>query len=98
MQVDEVIYRRWVIIIPILMIIIGIILFHYVGSVNKAIGLVGGLITLIGVLTLGALFSMMLGIELGSRALEKQVQDNPSFRERIEASKQSSEEDRNTEK
>ncbi|MFX0206033.1 MAG: hypothetical protein ACFFDT_08595 [Candidatus Hodarchaeota archaeon] len=81
----EVVYQRWVIIVPILMILIGWLVFQFVRSYNKSIALLGGLIAFVGVLTFGVLLSVMLGIELGARVLEKQASSQVSFREKIEA-------------
>ncbi|MFW9904654.1 MAG: hypothetical protein ACFFFH_10000 [Candidatus Thorarchaeota archaeon] len=81
----EVEYQRWVIIIPILMILIGWLVFYLIRSYNKGIALIGGLTAFIGVLIFGVLLSVMLGIELGARVLEKQTSSQMSFREKIEA-------------
>jgi polyferredoxin len=91
-QKVEVIYRRWIIMVPILMILIGSFIFYFIGSYNKAIGLIGGMVAFVGILTFGTLFSLMLGIELGARMLAKKAPSQSSFREIIEASEQSKEE------
>lgn len=84
----EVVYQRWVIIIPILMILIGWLVFQFVRPYNTGIALVGGLTAFVGILVFGVLLAVMLGIELGGRVLEKQVLSQESFREKIEADEQ----------
>ena len=90
-QKAEVEYRRWIIIVPILMILIGSTIFIVVGSYNKAIGLIGGMVVFVGILTFGTLLSIMLGIEFGARMLAKKAPSQSSFRENIEANEQSKE-------
>lgn len=91
-QKVEVVYRRWIILVPILMILIGSTIFFVVGSYNKAVGLIGGMLVFVGILTFGTLFSIMLGIEFGARTLAKKAPSQSSFRENIEANEQSKEE------
>ncbi|MFX0049914.1 MAG: hypothetical protein ACFE8U_01350 [Candidatus Hermodarchaeota archaeon] len=81
----KVIYRRWTLLIPVLIVIIGGFLLIIVGPYNSAIGMIGGLIVLIGVFTLAALFSVVLGLEFASRTLAKNTRSQSSFREKIEA-------------
>ncbi|MFX0013839.1 MAG: hypothetical protein ACFFB2_03665 [Promethearchaeota archaeon] len=81
----EVLYRRWIILIPILMIIVGSAIMAVVGPYNKSVALIGGIIVFIGILIFGTLISIIIGIEFGVRTLAKKVQAPLSFREQIEA-------------
>ncbi|MFX0170539.1 MAG: hypothetical protein ACFE9L_01335 [Candidatus Hodarchaeota archaeon] len=84
----RVIYRRWTLLIPVLIIILGGFLLLIVGPSNPTIGMIGGLIILVGVFALAALFSVILGLEFASRTLAKKTYPQSSFREKIEANKQ----------
>ena len=56
----------------------------FVTSLNPVVGLLGGMITFVGIITFGALFSYVVGIELGARALEAKIQPPKSFREQYD--------------
>ena len=64
--------------------IIGALLMVFVTSLNPVVGLLGGIITFIGIISFGALLSYVAGIELGARALEARIQPPESFREQYD--------------
>ena len=74
-------YNRWIITVPILIIIIGVILLIFGGPLNPAISLIGSLIIFIGIISFGALSSYVVGIELAARALDKESRSQKPFRE-----------------
>lgn len=88
----KVVYRRWTLLIPVLMAIIGFSLMFLSGYYGSAIGLVGGVIVFIAILTFGVLFTAMVGIEFAAQSMAKKTQSRSSFRERIEEKEQLSEE------
>ena len=66
-------------------ILLGFLLIIYDGSAYSALSLIGYLLILIGILTLGALLVGILAISLSARTLAKSRPTQDSFRERIEA-------------
>ncbi|MFX1506949.1 MAG: hypothetical protein ACFFDC_12670 [Promethearchaeota archaeon] len=92
-QEVKVIYRRWIIFIPILMIIIGSALMAVIGPYNSSIGLIGGMIVFIGILILGTLLAVIVGIEMGARTLAKKTETRSTFREQVEQKGISSKDD-----
>jgi len=82
-QQPRLIYRRWILLIPVLMIIVGFLLFIYIGPSNSAGGLFGGFIAFTGVLAFGILFSAVIGMEAAVRMLKKPDSTRPSFREKL---------------
>ncbi|MFX0205091.1 MAG: hypothetical protein ACFFDT_03830 [Candidatus Hodarchaeota archaeon] len=83
-QKIQVVYRRWTLLIPVIMIIIGIILFLIAGLSNPVISVLGSGLVLIGVLTFGALLASIVGLEFAARTLAKKEHSARSFREKIE--------------
>ncbi len=81
-------YRRWIILIPILMILMGMWIFYEFPRINPSIALLGGLIAFIGVITLSILLFMLLSIELSARALVKKIEPPVPFSEKFEGVKQ----------
>lgn len=55
-------------------------------------GLIGSLLTIIGILTLGVLLVSIFAISLSARALTKTNGEHISFRERLEAAERASKE------
>ncbi|MFX1319247.1 MAG: hypothetical protein ACFE9D_06845 [Promethearchaeota archaeon] len=68
----KVVYRRWTILVPILLMVIGSILLFVFWMSNAVVALLGGMLMLIGVLALGILLAMIISLELGTRALRAQ--------------------------
>jgi hypothetical protein len=67
------------------MIVAGLLLLYYDGTSYTTISLVGSLIILIGLLTLGALLVSILAISLSARTIAKSHQKQITLREKIEA-------------
>jgi hypothetical protein len=84
-QEFKIVYQRWVLVIPVLVIFIGFILLYYDGGASTSISLIGSLLILIGLLTLGALLASILAISLSTKTLlARRAQEHESFREKIE--------------
>ncbi|MHA2095640.1 MAG: hypothetical protein ACW98F_13550 [Candidatus Hodarchaeales archaeon] len=81
----KIVYRRWVLLVPVFVILVGVILLVYDGSAYSSLSMVGYLIILIGILTLGALLVGILAISLSARTLAKSHPIQESFREKIDA-------------
>ena len=62
-------YRAWILLIPILMIIIGIIMFNIMGSQSSASSLLGALLILIGVFIFSILLISIIGLKFAARSL-----------------------------
>ena len=58
------------------------------GNAYTSLSLIGSLLVLIGLLTLGALLASILAIYLSAKAIENKIQTKTSFRERIENEEQ----------
>jgi hypothetical protein len=80
----KVVYRRWTILIPIILITIGSIIMFGFWSVNAILGLFGGMIVLSGLLALGILLVMIISLELSSRSLQRQRPIPPPLSEDLE--------------
>ncbi len=81
-------YRVWILLIPIIMIIIGTIIFNVMGSQNSAIALLGGILILIGVLTFGILLITVIGLKFAARSLSVKSESSISFREKMKSEEQ----------
>ncbi|MFX1564417.1 MAG: hypothetical protein ACFFCH_00335 [Promethearchaeota archaeon] len=66
----KVVYRRWTLIIPVLLLILGSILMFVFWSINTIISLFGGMLILIGLLSFGLLLVMVISLELSTRSLQ----------------------------
>ena len=80
----KVVYRRWTILVPILLMAIGAVLLFVFWATNGLVALFGGMLLLIGVLTLGILLAMILSLELSTRALRAQRPVPPPLSEDLE--------------
>ena len=80
----KVVYRRWTILVPILLMAIGAVLLFVFWTTNGLVALFGGMLLLIGVLTLGILLAMILSLELSTRALRAQRPVPPPLSEDLE--------------
>ncbi|MHA1944614.1 MAG: hypothetical protein ACXAC6_11000 [Candidatus Hodarchaeales archaeon] len=81
----KIVYRRWVLFVPILIIVFGIILVVLDGTSYTSIGLIGSLSIIIGILTLGVLLVGIFTVWFSARTLTKTARSQTSFREKIEA-------------
>ncbi len=81
-------YRVWILLIPIIMIIIGTIIFNVMGSQNSSIALLGGIIILIGVFTFGILLITVIGLKFAARSLSVKSESSISFREKMKSEEQ----------
>jgi hypothetical protein len=89
----KVVYRRWTILVPVLLMIIGSVLLFIFWTTNAVIALFGGMLILIGVLALGILLAMILSLELGTRALRAQRPIPPPLSEDLEQEDQENKQD-----
>lgn len=80
----KIVYRRWTILIPIIMIVIGALLLYGFGPILPTVSIFGGLIIFIGILSFGFLFVMIATIELGSRSLKRRRPTPPPLSEELE--------------
>lgn len=80
----KVVYRRWTILVPILLLAIGSVLLFVFWTTNGLVALFGGMLLLIGVLTLGILLAMILSLEISTRALRAQRPVPPPLSEDLE--------------
>ena len=87
----EITYRRWIIIIPIILMILGMWMFYAFPSINPSIALLGGILAFIGVITFSLLIFLILALELSARALIKKTEPPTSFSEQFEGTTQSNE-------
>lgn len=77
------VYRRWTLLIPLIMILVGLLVMFYAGPIIPALGLLGGGLALVGILTLGALLAGVLGLEFASRRLSEEVRTRPLLSEEV---------------
>ncbi len=80
----KVVYRRWTILVPILLLAIGSVLLFVFWTTNGLVALFGGMLLLIGVLTLGILLAIILSLEISTRALRAQRPVPPPLSEDLE--------------
>lgn len=80
----KVVYRRWTILVPILLMTIGSVLLFIFWTSNAVVALFGGMLMLIGVLALGILLAMIISLELSTRALRAQRPVPPPLSEDLE--------------
>jgi hypothetical protein len=85
-------YQRWILAFPIIVIIVGVILLVYGGPSNPVLGLFGSMIILMGIMAFGAIFSYVVGIEFAARTLNKRMQPEKPFREKLQDYEQKAEE------
>ena len=81
----EIAYRRWVLFVPVLIIVFGIILVLLDGTSYTSIGLIGSLAIIIGILTLGVLLVGIFTVWFSARTLTKTTRSQTSFREKVES-------------
>ena len=80
----KVIYRRWILFIPLFMLISGIFILYTLGPKSPSIGVLGGILAFIGLLSLLILLFSIVSIELSVRMLLKNKQPRTSFSEKFE--------------
>ncbi len=95
----EIVYRRWVLLIPIIMIIIGFFLVYFFWVLNPFLGIVGGAFILVGVMVLGILLVLVIGFYVSVRSLKKSRPVPPPLSEELDTTEQDhpSSEDQNEE-
>ena len=94
----EVVYNRWVLLIPIIMIVLGGMLVFFFWFLNPILGLLGGALILVGVMVLGVLLVIVIGFHFSIRSLKRQRPIPPPLSEELEEADQDppSSEDQNT--
>ena len=90
-QEYELVYRRWVLWIPLMIIFVGVLILIFQNDSPGNLILIAYIMILIGILTFGALLVGILAISLSSKTLEKKSESHISFRERIEVQEKTSE-------
>ncbi|MFX1509137.1 MAG: hypothetical protein ACFFBR_02420 [Promethearchaeota archaeon] len=80
----KVVYRRWTLIIPVFLMMLGSILMFAFWSINAVVSLFGGMLILIGVLSLGLLLVMVISLELSTRSLQRKRPIPPPLSEDFE--------------
>jgi uncharacterized membrane protein len=88
----KVVYRRWTILIPILLMVIGGILMFGFWAINTLIALFGGMLLLMGLLAFGILLIMIISLEVSTRSLKHQRPIPPALSEDLERADQEGEE------
>ena len=83
-QEYKIVYRRWVLLIPALIIVFGIILLLFDGTFSTAVSIIGYLLILIGILTLGVLLAIIFAITLSAKTIANTDSSRASFREKLE--------------
>ncbi len=83
----KVIYRRWILLIPFFILISGIFILYTLGPESPSIGVLGGILAFIGLLSLLILLFSILAIELSVRMMLKNKQPRVSFSEKFEKEK-----------
>ncbi len=76
-------YRKWTLIIPILLIIFGTMILIVGFSFDPVLGLIGGGMVFIGILALGYLLVAVIGLELAARRLAHRPPSHPLLSEEI---------------
>jgi amino acid transporter len=84
----EIVYNRWVLLIPIIMIIIGSILVYLFWYFIPILGLLGGALILVGVMVLGILLVLVIAFYLSVRSLKRQRPIPPPLSEELEKDEQ----------
>jgi O-antigen/teichoic acid export membrane protein len=80
----EIVYRRWVLIIPFIMIISGMLLIYVFWILNPFLGILGGALILVGVMVLGILFVLVISFYVSVRSLKKSRPIPPPLSEELE--------------
>lgn len=82
----EIVYRRWVLLIPFIMIISGILLVYFFWILNPFLGLLGGALILVGVMVLGVLLVLVISFYVSVRSLKKSRPIPPPLSEELDKS------------
>ena len=77
----KIVYRRWTILVPILLMVSGIVLMYGFWAINSLLALFGGMLILMGVLSLGVLLIMIISLELSTRSMKRQRPIPPALSE-----------------
>ena len=80
----KIVYRKWALGIPVIIIALGIILLLIDGDSYTSIGLIGSLMVIIGLLTLGVLLVSIFAITFSARTIIKPKESHTSFREKLQ--------------
>ncbi|MHA2427884.1 MAG: hypothetical protein ACXADB_07670 [Candidatus Hermodarchaeia archaeon] len=80
----KIVYRRWTILVPIIMLVSGILLMYGFWVINPLLALFGGMLILMGVLSLGVLLTMILSLELSTRSMKRQRPIPPALSEDLD--------------
>ncbi|MHA2427227.1 MAG: hypothetical protein ACXADB_04280 [Candidatus Hermodarchaeia archaeon] len=80
----EIVYNRWVLIIPIIMIVIGGVLIFFFWSLNPFLGLLGGALILVGIMVFGILLVLVIALHLSARSLKRERPTPPPLSEEFE--------------
>jgi O-antigen/teichoic acid export membrane protein len=86
----EIVYRRWVLLIPFIMIISGMLLVYFFWILNPFIGLLGGALILVGVMVLGILLVLVISFYVSVRSLKRSRPTPPPLSEELEKAEQDS--------
>jgi len=80
----KVVYRRWTVFIPFILIVVGSILMFGFWSINAILALAGGMVIFVGLLSLGILLVMVISLELSTRSLQHQRPIPPPLSEELD--------------
>jgi flagellar basal body-associated protein FliL len=84
----EVVYNRWVLLIPIIMIAIGGMFIFFFWFLNPFLGLFGGALILVGIMVLGVLLTLIIALHFSVRSLKRQRPTPPPLSEELEEADQ----------
>ncbi|MFW9984241.1 MAG: hypothetical protein ACFFCB_05860 [Candidatus Odinarchaeota archaeon] len=80
----EIVYRRWVLLIPIIMIISGFLLVYFFWVLNPFLGILGGALVLVGVMVFGILLVLVISFYVSVRSLKKSRPIPPPLSEELD--------------
>ena len=80
----KVVYRRWTILVPIILIVSGIVIMYGFWVINPLLALFGGMLILMGVLSLGILLIMIISLEVSTRSMKRQRPIPPALSEDLD--------------
>jgi len=84
----EIVYRRWVLLIPIIMIISGFFLVYFFWVLNPFLGILGGALVLVGVMVFGILLVLVISFYVSVRSLKKSRPIPPPLSEELDKAEQ----------
>ena len=77
----KIVYRRWTVLVPIILLVSGVIIMYGFWAINSLLALFGGMLILMGVLSLGVLLTMIISLELSTRTMKRQRPIPPALSE-----------------